>query len=109
MQNLRTRSLCVLALCAGALLHAQQGGNTSTIAGKVIDEAGKPIPAATVVVKNSAGVAANTTTSDADGRFSFAGLSDGTYNIDVSAAGFARNVITGVQIPATKIGDISIV
>jgi len=109
MQNLRSRSLCLLALCAAGLLHAQQGGDATTIAGKVLDEAGKPIPAATVIVKNGAGAAAATTASDADGRFSATGLSAGTYNIDVSAPGFARNVVTGVQVPVVNAGDISIV
>src|SRR5580658_1087578 len=109
MLNLRQRSISVLALFAGALLHAQQGGDASTIAGRVIDQDAKLIPGANLVVKTSAGAAANTTTTDADGHFSAPGLPAGTYSLDVTAPGFARNIVTDVKLPAPRANDISIV
>src|SRR5580658_7833114 len=109
MQTLRHVSICILALCASGLLRAQQGGDAATIAGKVLDEAGKPVQAAAVIVKNSAGAAASSTTTDADGRFSVPGLAAGTYNLDLSAPGFDKSVVTGVRIPAEKAEDIAIV
>ena len=108
MQNLRNRSLCLLALCAGGLLHAQQGGDAATLAGKVLDQVGKPIQSATVVVKNDAGAAPRTITTDSDGRFSASGLPVGVYTIEATALGFAKNTRAGIQLSAGKAEDIPI-
>jgi iron complex outermembrane receptor protein len=108
MLNLRNRSLCLFALCGGGLLHAQQGGDSATLAGKVFDQVGKPIQSATVIVKSDAGAAAHTVTTDSDGRFSATGLPVGAYTIEATALGFAKNTRAGIQLSAGKAEDLSI-
>jgi iron complex outermembrane receptor protein len=108
MQNLRNRCLCLLALCTGGLIHAQQGGDAATLAGKVLDQVGKPIQSATVVVRNDAGAATRTLTTDSEGRFSAPGLSAGAYSIEATALGFAKNTRAGIQLSAGRAEDISI-
>src|SRR5580692_11529029 len=108
MQNLRNRSLCLLALCASGLLRAQQGGDAATLAGRVFDQVGKPIQSATVVVKSDAGAATRTLTTDSEGRFSTSGLTAGVYAVEATALGFAKNTHAGIQLSAGKAEDISI-
>jgi iron complex outermembrane recepter protein len=108
MQNLHTRSLCVFMLFAGALLHAQEAGDSATLAGKVVDQVGKPIPSATVAVRNDSSAAARTATSDPDGHFSVPGLPAGIYTIEATALGFAKSTRSGIQLSAGKAEDISI-
>src|ERR1700728_2338324 len=108
MQNLCNRSLFVLALCAGGLLRAQQCGDAATLAGKVLDQVGKPIQAATVVVRNEANATTHTVTTESDGRFSASGLPVGSYTIEATAQGFAKNTRAGIQLSAGKAEDISI-
>ena len=70
MRGVSKEGLCalVLGLCAGwSQLHAQQGG---TITGTVIDQSSKPIPGASVEVRNEATAASRTVTADNDGKFS---------------------------------------
>ncbi len=59
--------------------------------GDGIQDAGEPgLPGATVNLKDCGGTALATTTSDASGRYSFAGLAAGSYTVEfVSPAGFA--------------------
>jgi iron complex outermembrane receptor protein len=103
---------CVL-LCAGSFfaaglkpVWAQDGG--ATLTGTILDQAGKTIQAATVTVKNDAGAAGKTSDSDANGHFSVTGLPPGTYNVEATALGFARNTRIGVQLSAARAEDISI-
>ncbi|HWE52147.1 MAG TPA: TonB-dependent receptor [Bryobacteraceae bacterium] len=93
----RLTSIAISLIAGMVPLYAQ-------IAGTVLDQAGKTIQGAEVVVKNDAAVA-NTTTTDADGRFSATGLSAGSYTVETSAPGFARNVRSGVP---TGTQDLSI-
>ena len=62
---------CVFLCAAGAArLHAQTGDGAATIAGAVLDVAGKPIANAAVSVKNESIGSVRQATSDNDGRFS---------------------------------------
>jgi iron complex outermembrane receptor protein len=101
---------CVLALalmCALASIpaFAQTG---STITGTVIDQAGKAIPAANVVVKNEATGTITTVVADSDGKFSAPGLAAGTYTVQVSVPGFSLASRSGGQLNAGATLDIPI-
>ena len=98
-------ALCVL-LAAGmpTSLKAQAGG--ATLAGTILDQAGKTIQGASVVAKSDAG--SGTAESDANGHFALTGLAAGTYTVETTATGFARNTRTDVPVLPSGTADISI-
>ncbi|MCU1339347.1 MAG: TonB-dependent receptor [Bryobacterales bacterium] len=110
MRSLRSLWIFVFVLFVSAsgpyLLHAQSG--SASLAGTVLDQAGKAIPNASVAVKNEATGALHTSTTDAEGRFAAGGLSAGVYTIEASAAGFTTTRRVGQQVAASGTEDISI-
>ena len=72
---------CFLALFLALAVSAEAGPLT----GRVLDPAGRPVPAVTVLVDGPLGV--RTTTTDAEGRFSFNDLADASYRVLVEAPG----------------------
>jgi outer membrane cobalamin receptor len=73
----------------------------SSLAGRVLDPQGQPVAAATVVAIGATS-APVTTTTDTQGRFEFAALSDGRYDLTASAPGMtgeARGVTPGSAPP----------
>jgi iron complex outermembrane receptor protein len=104
MQGVSKRAVACLFLCAGIVPVWAQSGS-STIAGTVLDQAGKSVQGAEVTMKSDPATVAGTTTTDADGHFAATGLAAGTYSIETTAAGFARN--TRLDVPAGS-QDISI-
>ncbi len=95
-------------LCAFAMtpLWAQSG--SGTLAGTVLDQAGKVIPAATITAKSDSGSASGTATSDNDGKFSISGLAAGAYTVTTSSPGFALNTRRGVDPSAAGSQDLAI-
>jgi iron complex outermembrane receptor protein len=95
-------------LCAAASrqLYAQQ---TGAISGTVIDQTGKPIPDATLEIRNESSGTSKSVKSDTEGKFTAPDLAPGTYSIQVSAAGFAvatrpGGVVTAgatIEVPVT--------
>ncbi len=91
---------------AGMLsLHAQTGG---TLAGTIVDQVGKPIPGAGVTVKSDGGTVSGTASSDNEGRFSVSHLATGTYTVEATSPGFARNTRLGVPVSASGSPNIAI-
>jgi iron complex outermembrane receptor protein len=94
----------LLFVAAPAALRAQTG----TINGTVLDQAGKYIPGAAVTAKNPAGGTGAATTSDSEGHFSMTGLVPGTYTVETTNPGFARNTRLGVQVTSGSTLDLSV-
>ncbi len=82
--------------------------DTATLAGTVLDQAGKAVGSATVMVRNDATGATGNTTSDPEGHYSVSSLPVGTYTVEVTANGFAKATRTGVQLPAAGVEDVGI-
>ncbi|RZK29384.1 MAG: TonB-dependent receptor, partial [Hymenobacter sp.] len=82
MKLLSTFFLLFLSLTAAAQ-------TAIVLKGTVTSQAGTPVPSATVIIVNSTRAAA----SDKAGRFSFT-LAQGTYQLSVSALGFATQLTT---------------
>jgi iron complex outermembrane receptor protein len=94
-------------LCAAGLfqLQAQQGG---TLTGTILDQVGKPIPNATVEIRNEATAASRSVMTDNEGKFSASDLAPGSYSIVVSANGFGITTRSGGTINAGATLDIPI-
>ena len=74
-----------------------QTDSGATIAGSVLDQAGKSIQGAAVTIKNEATATTRALVTDSDGHFSVSGLPAGIYTIETMAPGFARNRRTGIR------------
>ena len=85
-------------------LRAQEGA--ASIAGTILDQAGKVVGAASVTVKSDSPTFSRTVTTDSDGHFSVGGLAAGIYTIETSAPGFALNTRRGVSIYAGGSEDV---
>ncbi len=96
--------LFLVAVAPPGLL-AQAGG---TISGSIADQQGKAILGAKVTVKSETGAVAGSTTSDADGRFSIAGIAPGAYSVETTSPGFALNARRGVQVSTAGTQDLAI-
>ncbi|HKH66863.1 MAG TPA: carboxypeptidase-like regulatory domain-containing protein, partial [Reyranella sp.] len=77
-------SLCFVVLTASAA--AAQ--TSATIAGTASDTSGGALPGVTLALRNTATGLARATTSTPDGRFIFAGIPAGTYELRAELAGF---------------------
>jgi Carboxypeptidase regulatory-like domain len=65
-----------------------QGETTAAIVGRVSDQTGDPVPAATVTISNKQTGLKRIAKTDALGRFDFPQLIPGGYSVSVEAAGF---------------------
>jgi iron complex outermembrane receptor protein len=97
---------CVLF--AFGALNAQEAAGTGSLSGTVLDQSGKAIQNAAVVVKNDAAKVTQNATTNSEGHFEISGLPAGAYTAEVSAPGFASASRTGVQVASGKSQDISI-
>jgi hypothetical protein len=85
----------VLLLVATATFAQTDRG---TITGTVLDPAGAVVPNASVVVKNTETDAQFTASSTNTGNYTLASLPAGTYELEVTAAGFKKYVRPGIQV-----------
>ncbi len=93
---LRAFSLALLVILAGALwpVFAQQSVAFATLSGRVVDRAGAVIQDAQVTALQVETNALSRTRTDSEGRFRFANLRLGKYEITVSQTGFADSKTT---------------
>ncbi len=71
---------------------------SGNLTGTIYDPTGALIPNATVVARNDATGVENTATSTSSGEYRIVNLPAGTYTVTVTAAGFAKTELKGVQI-----------
>ena len=83
--------LLSVPLALGQITSGDLGGN-------VLDPTGAALPNATVVATNDATGAETTTTTTSGGQYHFANLPVGTYTLTVTAAGFAKAQVKGVNV-----------
>ncbi len=91
---------CLLAPAAVTVftptLYAQT--TNARLSGTVTDQSGAVIPGADVTLVNTVNNDVRTTTSNASGLFSFAGLPSGDFSITVNAKGFQKFSETGLHL-----------
>lgn len=79
-------AFCVTFFAALGNLYGQAG--TASISGRITDASGAAVPSASVVVRNTGTSASATAVSDTEGRYIVPDLPIGSYEIQVSKAGF---------------------
>src|SRR3954466_15532545 len=105
---MRSRAVVAILVLIGSFLspaaYAQIG--QGRLAGTVTDSQGAVMPGVTVSVTSPALIGAQTTVSEANGRYLFPSLPSGTYKVTFDLAGFQKvtreniNIVTGQTIPA---------
>lgn len=99
MRGFFSGGVCVAAIMAAAV-PAMAQDITSTVRGQVMS-AGAPVAGAEIVVTHLPSGTTSTTTSNAEGNFSAAGLRiGGPFTIRVTAPGYAGTVVTDVNLIA---------
>lgn len=89
-------SLLALLFLFSSSLQAQS--TTGSISGAIADEQGGAIPNATVTVRNVETSVSRTGQTDGEGRYRFANLPVGNYEVTVEAGNFARHVQAGITL-----------
>jgi hypothetical protein len=93
-------SLAVATAClmgpANARLAAQ--GTIGTILGTVTDESGSVVPGVTVTARNTGTEALQSTTSDAQGRYTIPALPVGDYEVRTELQGFQTVIRTAIRL-----------
>jgi hypothetical protein len=90
-------ALLALVLLVSSAPAFAQGSASSSITGTVADPTGGVIPGATVVVATESGTSFTTVT-NAEGAFSFASMTAGTYTVTVTLQGFKTAVVNNVRL-----------
>lgn len=94
--------LLILLFAAGSFVaRAQHSGE---LQGRLVDNAGEPIPFAAVIAK--AGARNFGTSTDEDGRFKIKPLQPGNYTVAFSSVGYVSREMSGVQVDADKIKNM---
>jgi len=97
----RTIVAIVCALLCASSVFGQAA--TGTITGTVIDPAGAVVAGANVEVKNTQTGAVYPVISTNTGNFSVSQLPPGTYELDVTVAGFKKYVHTNLTVAAAEV------
>src|ERR1700687_1838666 len=95
----------LVAVCLALTNVGFPQASSSSLRGTVTDPSGSALPGATVVVTSTELQITRTSTTGAVGDYGFPALPPGTYNLTVTATGFARYRQTDIQLlvntPAT--------
>src|SRR5688500_3578696 len=107
-----TRILLLTTMLLACLCSSVLAQTSGSISGEVRDEKEAVITGATVTVRNISTNESRTAQTNADGRYHFAGVAVGAYEITVESAGFAKYMQSGITlalnqnavVDVTKIG-----
>lgn len=87
--------------CAAMLLFAASAfgqSQNAVLGGQVTDPSGSFVPNASVTIKATDRQFTSTVKTDSDGRYSFANLEPGNYDLTIEAAGFKSYTSTKIQL-----------
>jgi len=100
----------VLALFAGLSSAASAQGLNASVSGTITDTQGGAIPGVSVTVTNIGTALSKTVKSDASGYYAAGDLNPGTYNIVVTAPGFATKKVNNIILAVAQVSrqDVSL-
>ncbi len=108
MQQMKKLLLFITMVLAYAISHAQE--TTSEIQGRITDESGKTLTAATIVAVNVPSGTKAATTSRNDGRFNLTNLRvGGPYTVIVTSVGFAEQKLENITLSLGQVYNADIV
>src|SRR5687767_8286102 len=93
-----TRILLLTTMLLACLCCSVMAQTSGSIAGEVRDEKDAVIAGATVTVRNISTNESRTAQTNADGRYHFAGVAVGAYEITVESTGFAKYMQSGITL-----------
>src|SRR4029077_5952970 len=94
--------LTLALIFLSAVSNPAQTASTSTVTGTVFDSSGATVPTAKVELLDKDTGAKTTTTTSADGHFTFPAVRPGNYSVTVTATGFRPTVIGAVKVEIGK-------
>src|SRR5262245_26903038 len=94
-------------MLAGAVLSAQSGAAAS-FSGRLMDTLGRELPDAAVTLTNAATGAQYGARSDGEGRFRFAGIDAGTYDVGADVPGFITRYRLTVRAGQAATRDVAL-
>lgn len=100
------RLLVLLALIPAQLALASV--TTGTLKGTTIDDGGLPIPGVLVTIRSENMMGPRQQETDAEGRFLFAELPPGTYNLSAEKAGFSKVTKTGIDVLIGRTATVTV-
>ena len=103
-----TRVLMLMAALLACLCSSALAQTSGSISGEVRDEKQAVITAATVTVRNISTNETRTAQTNEDGRYHFAGVPVGAYEITVESAGFARYQQSGITLALNQAAVVDV-
>src|SRR5271167_2946224 len=103
---LRCAACFVSALFICVAAYGQADYSTATLRGTVSDPTGSSVPGATITATNPATGVSKTTISGADGTYQIPALNPATYQVEIQASGFEKQVVKEVLV---SVGQIVVV
>ena len=92
----------ILVVCLLPAAVLGQTATTTSISGLVADAQGAAVSGATVTLRDTATNQERTATTNEEGRYAFANLPAGVYDLTVSGSGFKQAKITNLRAEVTK-------
>jgi len=105
-RNIRLLGLILIALAACLAAFAQS--ISGDLSGTIFDATGASVPNATVIAKNDATGVENSTKTAATGEYHLSNLPPGNYTITVTAPGFTKAQVKGVEVTLNKIATTNV-
>jgi len=102
------RPCLTLFLVAALFLPAFPQKQTGTIAGRVLDAGGKPLPGATVSISGAVFMGISSFVTTETGLFRFAGLNPGPYELRAEMPGFKSYVLKDIIVDVGRTTEISL-
>src|SRR5437016_13812083 len=96
-KNWMARMAAILAFCL-VWVSAQGQTTNATLSGVVHDPTSAVVPQVKITLKNSVKGTVRSTTSDADGHYSFTSVEPGSYELRAESAGFRTEIKNGVVL-----------